>query len=122
MNGFGTKFLVVCLSGTLALPVGVCCGTTTDRGMDQTTSAGCCLTREKQPHQAPAKLAKSCCCQERANTSVMAKQGKRLLDLAFAAVASPAKSHFPAAWELRFHAFFETGEHSFQTLFCVWRC
>lgn len=122
MNGFGPKLLVVCLSGMLALPVGFCCGGSANGGEDRAASPHCCRTPQKQPQQESGKLAKSCCCQERVNATVAAKPVKRAIAESLPATPPSPKPHFRNAWGLAPHAFFEPGEHSFQSLFCVWRC
>ena len=122
MNGLGPKLLVVCLSGMLALPVGFCCGAATKSAEDQAASTHCCRTPQKQSQGQKAKLAKSCCCQERVNATVAAKPLKRTLALSLPATPPSSTPHLGNAWGVVPHAFFEPGEHSFQSLFCVWRC
>ena len=121
MNALGTKLLVVCLSGVLALPVGFCCRRPAEGSPRHTPSQDCCRSTGDEP-ALPVKAASSCCCQARAKTSVETKLAKRLPNLSWPAVVLSAKPHFATAWELRSHAFLGRVEHSFASFLCVWRC
>ena len=122
MNGFGPKLLVVCLSGVLSLPAGFCCRAAANHGHVQTVSTRCCRSPEHESPGKAAKPAKSCCCQEWINVAASEKPLKRTLVLSLPATPASSSQRLANAPGVVLHAFLGAGEHSFQSLYCVWRC
>ena len=82
MNVFGSKLVVVCLLGVLALPVGFCCGGLAEGSPWNGATEHCCRNSAKQG-AAPVMAVKSCCCLVWANTSVSAGPEKPCLTCLF---------------------------------------
>lgn len=116
-----TKLVVTCLAGAIGMPAGFCCEGPIKSDGQVERATGCCHS-SSSPTQHPVKVAKTCCCQARANTAPEMKLVKRVsATVPRTALPTPEPRH-AAIWRPRSHAFYETGEHSLQTLFCVWQC
>ncbi len=119
MSAFSTKLWIFCLSAVLAVPMAVCSSLAADDGPHPAPSSKCCSTSENRP-SVPIQSLNSCCCQKRVNTSNTVELGDKKAGLPEPLPALPANLKLAEAGQRRSHAFFENGDRSFQTLFCVW--
>ena len=124
MGALTTKRLAMTLAVLIALPVGICSATHRTPGPLPVAGNHCCHTAN-QHSPAPSTTSKTCCCQDRLNTTELIESREQVNSASFPIATTldvdPELTRVQATSREATRAFYAQCKPCLQTRFCVWR-